>query len=141
MRAYSTSKSVCLERRHVSQLAVYSRLFVIGLDKQLLTLQTLQEQDRHVEALATLHKLHDDGSDATKEYVELEFRESEMSSLWIEPTIKSHGPQFSVSLPGDVVYCLAAVFKRLVLFPVLMSSTTMVLVFMRFSESRLNSPL
>jgi len=35
----------------------------------------LMEQDRHEEALATLHKLHDDGTDATKEYVELEFRE------------------------------------------------------------------
>ncbi|KAF8857187.1 general substrate transporter [Acephala macrosclerotiorum] len=35
----------------------------------------LMEQDRHEEALAVLHKLHDDGSDATKEYVELEFRE------------------------------------------------------------------
>ena len=33
------------------------------------------EKDRHEEALATLHKLHDDGTDATKEYVELEFRE------------------------------------------------------------------
>jgi MFS family permease len=35
----------------------------------------LMEQDRHEEALAVLHKLHDDGTESTKEYVELEFRE------------------------------------------------------------------
>lgn len=33
------------------------------------------EQDRPEEALAALHKLHDDGTENTKEYVELEFRE------------------------------------------------------------------
>jgi hypothetical protein len=33
------------------------------------------EKDRHEEALVVLHKLHDDGTEATKEYVELEFRE------------------------------------------------------------------
>jgi len=33
------------------------------------------EQDRHEEALATLHKLHDDASGSNKEYVELEYRE------------------------------------------------------------------
>lgn len=35
----------------------------------------LMEQDRPEEALAALHKLHDDGTENTKEYVELEFRE------------------------------------------------------------------
>jgi hypothetical protein len=33
------------------------------------------EQDRHEEAKATLHKLHDDASGSNSEYVELEFRE------------------------------------------------------------------
>ncbi|KAH7382047.1 general substrate transporter [Cadophora sp. MPI-SDFR-AT-0126] len=35
----------------------------------------LMEQDRHEEALATLHALHDDATGSNSEYVELEFRE------------------------------------------------------------------
>ncbi|KAH6706559.1 general substrate transporter [Leptodontidium sp. 2 PMI_412] len=35
----------------------------------------LMEQDRHEEALATLHALHDDSTGSNIEYVELEFRE------------------------------------------------------------------
>lgn len=35
----------------------------------------LMEQDRHEEALAILHKLHDDSHGTNKDYVELEYRE------------------------------------------------------------------
>ena len=134
------SKSVCLERRHVSQLEKYSQLYVGSLDKQLLILKPCRNKTdtkRHFQLSTNFTMTVAMPQESMSSW---NSAKSEMSSLRIEPTIKSHGPQFSVSRPGDAVYYLAAVFKRLVFFLVLMSSTTMVLVFTRFLESRLNSP-